>query len=227
MSEIPPVALGLNLPEELKGQTSITLQEEYELILGQIQAIMVETEFRIREQQIEAKYEIGRTIATSRYYERYQAESGGVVQKIADDLQINRREIYYCLQFFNQVQEGGGSREEWITSHKGVGKQISWNWIKARLPQKAGEEPPKPPRRKARPKPALEFTGTHVGQVWTEKDQIKLMWLLGEPVEDPDQVEGQYKMEDARRDIEGERRRKGRSPAVKDETAAPAEDKWV
>lgn len=228
MTEVPPAAIPLNLPEKMP-RAAITLQEEYELILGQIQAIMVETEFRIREQTIEAKYEIGRTIVTSRYYERYQAESGSVVQKISDDLGINRREVYYCIQFFNQVAElTEGNREEWITSHKGAGKQISWAWIKARLPLKAGEEPPTPPRRKARPKPALEFTGARVGAVWSERDQIKLMFLLGEPVANPDEVEGEYQMEDAQRDIQGERQKKqGTRPAVRDETSAPEEDKWV
>lgn len=182
---------------EIKRRPTSTLgaTEEYELVIHSIMDLVQETKFNIREQLIAMKYQVGRIIGESSFYQRNQHGAGKIISRIATDLDTNTRDIYDCIQFYfrcydydvRQIGEHD-NHHSWVNSLEGVGKHISWSWIRQRLPE--GKEAPPAPIKKRKPQvnKLLQYGEDRVGQVWSSEDQERLIFLLGVTEADPDEI---------------------------------------
>lgn len=164
---------------------NLSQSEDYESLVQSIYDLIQEAGFSMRDQMIRMKYEVGRLIAESDCYERYQWGAAKIIKSVAGDLDTNPRDIYDCLQFYFRCYDYDLAKgiehrgpDPWLGSLQGMGKHVSWNWVRKRLPEST--RAPKATRKgKGSYRNAMGFARAREGKTWTTLDTNGLAETLG------------------------------------------------
>lgn len=157
------------------------LDVAYAHLLEHIQAVRVERAHRIAHELIETKYDIGEAVVTSGLYEPY-AYGARLVPKLAEDLGMGARTLYYCMEFYRKAIEAGGLDVLLQPVPKNL---LNWSYIKSHVigpVQEADALPPEPKKKEIVFRDCitktLKYARGRVGDLWRQEDQDELIYLL-------------------------------------------------
>lgn len=120
-----------------KALTHYKSTEEYETLVGDLQAIVREAKFSAQMAVIEIKHEIGKAITESPAYKKHGRGNGKFLDDLAEDAGLSRRDLYYCLQFVEKYPNIAGALQSIDTDKK----SISWTKVVADLPDPEDKRP--------------------------------------------------------------------------------------
>jgi hypothetical protein len=166
-------------------QDDLSIMEQYEYLLGDLQSIRTEASFIARSVLTEAKYSMGKAIISSGLYQRHQRTGDNeppLVKQLAEDLEVGIRNLYDIIRFAREADAVGGY-ESWLDS-QGIGKEISWSKVKSLLAtggEVPDEDKPGSYQRgviRANRKKALQYARKLIGKQFTEAHLAELCKLL-------------------------------------------------
>lgn len=154
----------------------MTRAQQYEYLIHELNAIAVETSYQMREAYARGKFMIGQTIHDSTLYDKKGRRP--LIERIAADMEVNEREIYYCIQFYEKALELAGGDFDGYAMTLPFGKEISWTKIKKHLPTYSMSEEDRMKRaakerlklRAPRIKRSIKYSQEKIGKVWTQED---------------------------------------------------------
>lgn len=104
--------------------------EEYNLLVEDCKAIIVEGIFRSRQELIEAYQQLGeRIVGDSLYKKHAKISQGKFIKQLVEDIGKGPRTIYYAIQYVEKLED-----KELCMAVQSMGKNASWSKIKALLP---------------------------------------------------------------------------------------------
>jgi len=105
-------------------------QEKLENLAERVKAIIVETVFGARMTLIEGKHKVGDEIVNDTLYKKYAKGSGQLIKDIAEKIGRSWQDLYFCVQFYLKYPVVST-----VVETLPEGKNISWNKIRALLPE--------------------------------------------------------------------------------------------
>ena len=115
--------------------------DEYSLLVDDCQSTITEGVFRSRQELIETYKELGKRIYTDSLYKKWgQNSQGKFMQQLAQDIGKSIQVLYYSTQFYYKLIND----KEFSTAVEKLGKNASWNKIRALLPEPKEKQIPLP-----------------------------------------------------------------------------------
>ena len=111
--------------------------EEYQALIGDLQAIRNEAVFSAQMAVLEIKHVVGKTILESPAYKKNHKGAGSFIEDLAEDAGMNRRDLYYCIQFAKKFPKIESALQTIDTDKK----SISWRKVVAELPDPEDRRP--------------------------------------------------------------------------------------
>lgn len=117
--------------------------DQYELLVTDCRSIISEGIFRSRQELIEMYQELGERIVNDPLYKKWgQITQSKFMGELVEDVGKSRSTLYYAIQYVEKLEN-----KEFSMGVEKLGKNASWNKIKALLPEpkenKIKLEPPK------------------------------------------------------------------------------------
>jgi len=138
----------------------------YQYLLDDLQAILVERRYQARELKIRTMHEVGQSVLTSPLYE---GNAAPLLRRLGQDLALGRSELYACIQFAQAEPD----LEQFLSAHAD-GKVLSWATVKRQL------LPANPQAPVAVDRPAARaYSLSQVGAVWSREQHEALCQRLG------------------------------------------------
>jgi len=100
----------------------IKKDEQIDILVEQIKAIMVESVFSSRMTLLEGKHLIGKTIVESSLYKENKKGAGDIIKNVAEKIGRSERDIYLCVQFYKEYKEIA----RLVQKLKGKKNDITW-----------------------------------------------------------------------------------------------------
>ena len=126
------------MPKEI---TNYRDTDEYSLLVDDCQSTITEGVFRSRQELIETYKELGKRIYTDSLYKKWgQNSQGKFMQQLAQDIGKSIQVLYYSTQFYYKLIND----KEFSTAVEKLGKNASWNKIRALLPELKEKQIPLP-----------------------------------------------------------------------------------
>ena len=115
--------------------------DEYKSLVEDSQSILTEGIFRSRQELIDTYKQLGERIYTDSLYKKWgQNTQGKFMRELAQDIGKSIQVLYYAIQFYESLT----TKLEFSTAVEKLGKNASWNKIRALLPGPKKETPPLP-----------------------------------------------------------------------------------
>lgn len=114
------------------------MEDWYQNLIEDCEAIVVETLYRSRQELIEGKHQLGERICRDPYFKKIQGQKAkhSIIQKLASDIGISRSDAYRCVQFYEKYPNLSQ-----LTEKSKEQKNLSWNKIiRNYLPEKTEEK---------------------------------------------------------------------------------------
>src|SRR3990167_6942296 len=109
----------------------ITKTDQYQSLVEDCQAILVEGIFRARQEVIDTHKELGERIINDSLYKKWgQSSQGKFISQLVADIGKSKSTIYYAIQYVEKLKE-----KEFSMVVEKYGKNLSWNKIKQELPK--------------------------------------------------------------------------------------------
>jgi hypothetical protein len=109
----------------------IELTETYNYLKEEVSAIIHETTFRIESERLKSKWLVGKSIIDFHPDREY---GKAVIKRLATDLNIGERDLYYCVKFAEKFPNLLDQYSEIKTETINIeGKTPSWSRIKNEL----------------------------------------------------------------------------------------------
>ena len=110
--------------------------DQYESLVEDCKAILIEGIYRSRQELIEAYKQLGERIIGDPLYKKHAKETQGkFLQKLINDIGKGQRTIYYAIQYVEKLED-----KNFATALQSEGKNISWHKVVQMLPKPRKKE---------------------------------------------------------------------------------------
>lgn len=109
----------------------------YNELIEDCKTIIIETSFASRWALVEGYWNIGKRLREDLNFERYSREQPELLKRVAENLKMSERTLYYAMQFFDKFPDLNMLPE---------GKDVSWKKIVTKYLPEAREGKPSLPR---------------------------------------------------------------------------------